>query len=330
MHSWMLFQVEREDYVFALQIGTLGSLLVSIAVIPLLKAYASPDPAVIATPPPARVSVAFIVLAAAVVGGVLYPWSCFLLETWNPFKWLVDFIFDTKLTRVGLIVYWLACLVVLVPLFAVLTRHLQLRTIIARKLFHLLVVVMFVPAYFVDAPMLALSYGVALSVFVLIECIRSLALPPFGKSIALFMNAFIDHREGGRVILTHSYLLLGCALPLWLAFTDTRSVDAALAANAGILALGIGDAMGAVIGSLIGKRRLFGKKTIEGTAAIFVSIGVASTFFHDFHGRAWDGDWTQVSFAIYPVELPGIRVLTNCHDFVHSSRSLVEVCCSRV
>lgn len=280
MHSWMLFQVERSDYVYALQLGTLGALFVAIAVIPLLKTYGSSKPSLVADPLPARACAVLLVTVAAVVGGVLYPWSCFLLETWNPFGWLAAFIIDDEFRRIGLIAYWLVCLVILVPLFSVVTKKFRLRNIIARKLFHLLVVAMFVPAYFIDASMLALSYGVALSVFVLVECIRALALPPFGRAIAEFMYSFIDHRDGGRVILTHTYLLLGCALPLWLAHSTSKSSQFALISNAGILALGVGDAMGAVVGSLIGRRQMFGRKTIEGTLAIFFSIIASSVVLH--------------------------------------------------
>lgn len=295
MHPWMLFETERKDYVIALQAGLLGSLMVCLAVVPLLNVYGSPAPSAIAPPLPIQASISFVARALIVVGGFVYPWSCLLLDTWNPFQWLLAFIFDHQQYRFGLILYWLACLVVLVPLFAVVSRHFKLRTIIARKLFHALVVIMFVPAYFVDPPMLALSYGVALSVFALVECVRALSLPPFGRTIAEFMKAFIDHREGGRVILTHTYLLLGCALPLWLAPIISGFGAAPLASNAGILALGVGDAMGAVIGSSFGRRKLFGSKTIEGTLAILVSMGIASLLFHDFHVLALgNGEWTQV------------------------------------
>jgi dolichol kinase len=178
-------------------------------------------------------------------------------------------------------VYWVVCLVLLVPLFAWLMTRFAIRNIIARKLFHILVVVMFVPAFFADASLLSLSYVVALSVFCLVECIRALAIPPFGAQIADFMKAFIDHRDGGRTILTHSYLLVGCALPLWLSTSSSGQAQHqhALAANAGIIALGIGDAMGAAVGSVFGKRRLIGSKTLEGTLAIAVSMAVVSLLF---------------------------------------------------
>lgn len=299
MDSWYITSIEREDYVLALQLGLTGSLLVCVSLAPLLRSHGSGSPSKVAAPLPLRQCIEFAVRSLAVVGLIVYPWSCLVLETLNPFAWLLMFL-TSKATRLLLIAYWLACLAVLVPLFALVADKLALRQIVARKLFHALVVLMFVPAYYADTPMLTLSYGVALSVFCLVECVRALSLPPCGQQIAHFMKTFIDHRDGGRLILTHSYLLLGCALPLWLSIpTTTGSRENALAANAGILALGIGDAMGAVVGSRYGKRRLIGSKTLEGTLAIFVSIALASLYFHDFHVQVFShGRYEQVRTQI--------------------------------
>ncbi|KAK1945735.1 Dolichol kinase EVAN [Phytophthora citrophthora] len=281
LHPWLIFDVDRPRYILALEVGTLGSLLVCVALIPLLQAYGTSSPTSVAQPVPLKGSLAFILTALVVVGGVVYPWSCFLLETWNPFAWLFDFLTESNglqslplPPRFALMGYWATCLVVLVPLFGFISTHFALRNIVARKLFHLLVVLMLGPASVFDSSMLSLSYGVALSVFFLVECVRALSLPPFGQVIAEFMKSFIDYREAGRIILTHSYLLLGCALPLWLA--PTSSTPPLLVMNAGVLALGVGDAMGAVVGSSIGKHKIFGSKTIEGSAAVFLSMLLAS------------------------------------------------------
>ncbi|KAG1704192.1 hypothetical protein DVH05_006202 [Phytophthora capsici] len=276
----------------------LGSLLVCVALIPLLQAYGTPSPTTVAQPVPLKGGVTFILTALVVVGGVVYPWSCFLLETWNPFAWLFDFLTESSglqslpvPPRFALMGYWATCLVVLVPLFGFISTYFALRNIVARKLFHLLVVLMLGPASVFDPSMLSLSYGVALSVFFLVECVRALSLPPFGHVIAEFMRSFIDYREAGRVILTHSYLLLGCALPLWLVPTSSRS--SLLVMNAGVLALGVGDAMGAVVGSTIGKRKIFGSKTLEGSVAVFLSMLLASIplCYDQFF---INGDFTQV------------------------------------
>ncbi|KAG7393291.1 hypothetical protein PHYPSEUDO_011296 [Phytophthora pseudosyringae] len=310
LHPWIIFDVNRADYILALEVGMLGSLLVCVALIPLLRSYGAPSPATVAQPVPLKGSVGFVLTAAVVVGGMVYPWSCFLLETWNPFAWLVDFLVESSSfvstplpPRFALMGYWATCLVVLVPLFGFISSRFALPTIVARKLFHLLVVLMLGPASLFDAPMLSLSYGVALSVFFLVECVRALALPPFGKTIAEFMRSFIDYREAGRVILTHSYLLLGCALPLWLA----PSSNTPLVMNAGVLALGIGDAMGAVVGSSIGKHRIFGSKTVEGSVAVFVSMLLASIPLQNYQTRSFiNGEHTQLILLTVGVFLTSV------------------------
>ncbi|CAI5728291.1 unnamed protein product [Peronospora destructor] len=290
-HPWLIFDIDRPDYVMALQVGILGSLLVSVALIPLLWSYGTPSPTIVAQPLPVKGRVKFALTVAMVVGGVVYPWSCFLLQTWNPIAWLLGFLIELNSVsiflppRLELIGYWAVCLLILVPFFAFISNRFELRNIVARKLFHLLAVLMLGPASLIDASMLSLSYGVAPSSFVLVECVRALALPPFGQAVAEFMRSFIDHREGGRVILTHSYLLLGCALPLWLASSSSRI--STVAVNAGVLALGVGDAMGAIVGSSIGKRTVFGSKTVEGCAAVFISMMLASTPLHDYHLRSF-------------------------------------------
>ncbi|CAH0485202.1 unnamed protein product [Peronospora farinosa] len=299
LHPWLIIDIDRPDYVMALQVGMMGSLLVCVALIPLLWSYGTPSPTIVAQPLPVKGTVTFVLTVAVVVGGVVYPWSCFLLQTWNPIAWLLGFLMESSDVsvflppRFELIGYWAVCMVVLIPFFAFISTRLALRNIVARKLFHLLAVLMLGPASLIDASMLSLSYGVALSSFVLVECVRALALPPFGQSIAEFMRSFIDHREGGLVILTHSYLLLGCALPLWLASSSIRI--SAVAANAGVLALGVGDAMGATVGLSIGKRTIFGSKTVEGCAAVFISMMLASIPLHDYHLRSfYNGEHVQL------------------------------------
>jgi dolichol kinase len=45
---------------------------------------------------------------------------------------------------------------------------------------------------------------------------RYFAVYPFGAAIHVFMNDFLDHRDSGTAILSHFYLLTGCAGTLWL------------------------------------------------------------------------------------------------------------------
>lgn len=72
--------------------------------------------------------------------------------------------------------------------------------------------------------------------FVVLEYVRIVALPPLGNFIAKNIQLFIDHRDRGTFILTHIYLLAGCAIPVWVS-------DHPIHASVGILVLGVGDSM---------------------------------------------------------------------------------------
>lgn len=56
---------------------------------------------------------------------------------------------------------------------------------------------------------------VAANLFVLSEVLRIFRVPPFGMLLQRFMEQFIDRRDQGAAVLTHVYLLLGCAIPIW-------------------------------------------------------------------------------------------------------------------
>lgn len=69
----------------------------------------------------------------------------------------------------------------------------------------------------------------------------------------MFVNDFLDHKDSGTAILSHFYLLTGCAGSLWLdgyvlkffitwKFIDVISRPSKLLQYTGILALGLGDA----------------------------------------------------------------------------------------
>jgi len=100
-----------------------------------------------------------------------------------------------------------------------------------RKFFHALAVVMFVPGVAVDVSrdsilkalradvkpaFTHLSFSVAFAAFNFAEYVRYFALWPFGVNVHLFLNEFLDHKDSGTAILSHFYLLTGCASPLWL------------------------------------------------------------------------------------------------------------------
>jgi dolichol kinase len=136
-----------------------------------------------------------------------------------------------------------------------------------RKGFHLMVVIMFVPALFFQPDFLRLALSLAFAVFLVIEMIRVWQIPPFGEAVHRFLKAFTDSRDSDLLIVSHFSLLLGCAVPVWL--STSPFMDRPLAPYAGILSLGIGDTMASVIGYNFGSVRLSSSsnKTVEGTIA---------------------------------------------------------------
>ena len=106
-----------------------------------------------------------------------------------------------------------------------------------RKSFHALAVVMFVPGIAIDPAFTHLAFSVAFATFNFAEYVRYFALWPFGASVHLFLNEFLDSKDSGTAILSHFYLLAGCASPLWL---EGRSEILSLF---GVLSLGVGDAL---------------------------------------------------------------------------------------
>jgi len=61
-----------------------------------------------------------------------------------------------------------------------------------------------------------LSFSLAFSLFTFAEYIRYFAIYPFGAAVHVFLSEFLDEKDSGTAILSHFYLLTGCAVPLWL------------------------------------------------------------------------------------------------------------------
>jgi len=137
-----------------------------------------------------------------------------------------------------------------------------------RKFFHALTVAMFVPGIALDPAFTHLSFSIAFAVFVFAEYIRYFAIYPFGAVVHLFLNEFLDHKDGGTAILSHFYLLTGCAGPLWLQ-GPWRALD-----FAGVFTLGVGDALASIVGKRWGRLKWAPttSKTVEGSAAFALSV----------------------------------------------------------
>ena len=193
-------------------------------------------------------------------------------------------------TRLLMSLYWAAVIAVglvvvfrLSPFYEVDTR---------RKVFHFMMVAMFLPATYVDPAFAALALSAVLAIFLLLDLIRASQLPPLSKPIASFLTPYVDGRDlRGPVVISHIFLLIGCAIPLWLSLASlprtgqgvlqgwevpTREVSMV----SGVVCVGLGDAAASLIGRRWGHRKWLwgGGKSLEGSLAFTLAVFVGLMF----------------------------------------------------
>ncbi|GKZ25254.1 hypothetical protein AbraIFM66951_003872 [Aspergillus brasiliensis] len=171
-----------------------------------------------------------------------------------------------------------------------------------RKVFHGMMVLMFLPTVYVDPTFCALALSLALSVFLLLDLFRASQLPPISRPLTYFLAPYVDGRDHrGPVIVSHIFLLIGCSIPLWLSLADisrtgdhpwtgwsasTRDVSMV----SGIICVGMGDAAASLVGRRFGRRKWFwgGGKSLEGSVAFAVAVTCGLLF-----ARIWLelGEW---------------------------------------
>ncbi|KAJ2855485.1 dolichol kinase [Coemansia erecta] len=142
---------------------------------------------------------------------------------------------------------------------------------VRRKSYHALATLLFTPGILFASQLLHLGFTAALIVFVFVECLRAFDVYPLASVIDQFLRRFTDHRDSGLVITSHFYLLLGCALPVWLGGSSD------IAKLSGVLTLGVADTAASLVGTRFGRRKWPGSpKTLEGSAAFAASLCAAA------------------------------------------------------
>eukprot|EP00035_Acanthoeca_spectabilis_P026851 m.464462 g.464462 ORF g.464462 m.464462 type:complete len:605 (+) comp23520_c0_seq1:49-1863(+) len=133
-----------------------------------------------------------------------------------------------------------------------------------RKTFHLLAILLFLPTLLIDPEFLGLSAGIALFLLIILECFRVAEVPPIAPAVNAAMGRYRDEKDPGELLTTHVYLLIACAAPVWISGPEAPPQMGGL----GLVAVGVGDAVAAVVGCNLGRHRIFGtSKTVEGTLA---------------------------------------------------------------
>ncbi|KAJ4337883.1 dolichol kinase [Ascochyta clinopodiicola] len=165
-----------------------------------------------------------------------------------------------------------------------------------RKVFHGTMVAMLLPTIYIDPCFVALALGLVLAIFLLLDLIRASQLPPLSRPIASFLTPYVDGRDlRGPVVVSHIFLLIGCAIPLWLSLAgvdragdepwegwEATSRDVSMVA--GVVCVGMGDAAASLIGRRYGRRKWpwAGGKSLEGSLAFAVAVTIGLVF-----ARVW-------------------------------------------
>ncbi|XP_068230409.1 dolichol kinase isoform X2 [Palaemon carinicauda] len=197
--------------------------------------------------------------------------SSLILRKWVPL-WLLDVLSSSSL-RLSLLAWWggLALLSLLITVWA--RRKSSLATTVLRKVYHVVIVLVFTPGLLLDPAITHLAAAAAMMLLCLLEFIRMEGLEPISSIISTAFATFLDEKDGGVLILSHIYLLAGVACPLWLNpctiedIKGTTSLPTSiLPLLAGVLSVGIGDTAASIGGTYFGRRKWFGtKKTVEGS-----------------------------------------------------------------
>ncbi|GAB7337671.1 hypothetical protein MBLNU457_g2963t1 [Dothideomycetes sp. NU457] len=207
--------------------------------------------------------------------------------------------------RLLVIFYWLIPLFIGIVAVLLLSSYIEVDT--RRKIFHGIMVTMLLPTTFVDPCFCALTLSLVLAVFLLLEVVRAGQVPPLGTAIGRFIAPYVDGRDlRGPMVVSHVFLLIGCAIPLWLSLAGAHRSEGGrwpswelengsrqVAMVSGVVCVGMGDAAASLIGRRYGRRKWpwIGGKSLEGSAAFAgaVTVGLMAA-------KAWlkIGGWNDV------------------------------------
>ncbi len=207
------------------------------------------------------------------------------------------------------------CLVVLMLGIATvlsLTSYVEVDT--RRKGFHGVMVLMLLPTIFVDPCFFSLALALILAAFLLLDLFRASQLPPISRPLTNFLAPYVDGRDHrGPVIVSHIFLLIGCAIPLWLSLVNLPRLgtdpclgwDVAernLDMVSGVICVGMGDAAASLVGRRYGKTKWYwgGGKSLEGSLAFTVAVTIGLMFAY-----AWlrVGGWVPWDDSNFPLAL---------------------------
>lgn len=228
-------------------------------------------------------------------------------------EWMVAVLMVDHGKRSIICLIWILSMVAFIPFANKISP--DLNTTIARKLFHGLAVIMFPIPTILCPHFMLMAFSVAASAFLLVEFLRLASLHQsqneYGISklhvnsnysdvlyrmmneITLYYSRFLDSRDtADGIIMSHFYLVIGCSIPLLLTellhdhceiskdYYQINHHTLEVAAHFGWITVGVGDAIGAIVGIKVGKTKWPGSnKTFEGSIAAVIVMSILSLAF---------------------------------------------------
>jgi len=179
--------------------------------------------------------------------------------------WLVDFLLQVEGTcpRYYFLIYWALVLAVFLPLSPSNFKF----PVIARKWFHGIAILLFLPPTYDDPMFMSLVYAIAMCVLMVIEHVRRMT--PFNCVYIRYLD--VDKDTAEKVVISPITLIAGCAIPCWMSAIMGIDRTNGLALF-GILVLGVGDSMAAIVGTHYGKTKWGRKRSVEGSLAMLMSM----------------------------------------------------------
>ncbi|XP_020288158.1 dolichol kinase [Pseudomyrmex gracilis] len=225
----------------------------------------------------------------------------------NPIIWMLSFVFNTR-KRIVVVIYWAICLLssVFILAYQILANFQATSSI--RKIFHVLATFVYVPGVIYDPSLLYLASGLILALFIAIEILRVLKIPPLGEVLQQGFTVFADEKDS-LLSLTPLYLMCGLSFPLWMPTSNLPL----LVLLSGVLTVGIGDTAASFVGGKWGSHKWHDtEKTVEGTVAcilcqICIILGLTfSGFVNDY--------WSLLRSILAVVAISVIEGRTNQVD----------------
>ena len=229
----------------------------------------------------------------------------------DPLTWLVDHIFATH-QRISLFSLWLSALAACISFSTSWSRMVGQTNSFARKIFHVAICAVFITGYNQDAEFTSFASGGMVIVMLVLEMIRAWNLWPLGMHLEGVCRTLRGKWDNRYLTLSHIYLLVGTMIPLWLLPQATD--PGKLALSSGVLAVGVGDAAAAIIGTIYGRTHLGLRsgKTLEGFIGNILAMAAFKLIWVGYSGFV-----DEFSFAFAAILTAFVEAIScNCDNLI--------------